>query len=92
MSVCADLKKARAHIEDPKHWVKNRLYRHNEDGSRAFDAIGALWFTGGGRGSVAALNKAAAGMGFLDAETLNDLSDHSTVLRMFDLAINECGQ
>jgi RNase adaptor protein for sRNA GlmZ degradation len=81
-----ELRKARALIDTPEKWVKNRLAVLDEDPPK-YCAIGALWCSGGTRASVRLINEVAADMGFLNAEQLNDDTDHATVMRLYDAAI-----
>lgn len=87
---------ARALISNPDNWVRYCLSA-NTSGEWAlfsqacrFDASGAVY-----RVAPQAeherldriLTDAAYKLGFICADTLNDITDHETVMKMFDLAI-----
>lgn len=98
MSTADKLREARALIEDPAHWCKN-INAANIDGHECqvlstsavkFCAEGARWrVLGHWRREFAAyaLIKAAQDLGYKDVIDLNDDSNHATVMKMFDCAI-----
>jgi hypothetical protein len=77
------LEKARQRIADKDCWSQNRA----RDGERVC-ASQAVFDAGGGRKEILILNEAAQSLGkFAFAVSLNDKTDHQTVIQMFDLAI-----
>lgn len=93
----AALRACRARIENPERWIQGRA----EDSEGRCCAIGTAAVTLDAHGHYRladdvrrALDRAAFDMGFgrgmagkRAAAVLNDTTDHATVLRMFDVAI-----
>lgn len=87
------LREARALISDPKNWTQHEYARNSNDypvsvrGPLAtkWCAVGAVVKVGGS--TDLSLLDAARLLGFWSVFRLNDMTDHDTVLWMFDLAI-----
>lgn len=83
------LKAAKARISDPANWLQNGY----EDALGHVCAVGAIVKVSKHstyaveKLDVCRLQKAAREMGHENAADLNDFTDHPTVMRMFDRAI-----
>ncbi len=99
------LSSAKALIQDESHWTQESFANTeagqpvwaNDPKACKFCSLGALaktdgkQFTGSFDTSCKELTEAAQSLGYDDVPDLNDNADHHTVLRMFDLAIEACG-
>ena len=101
-TLVADLRAARDLISDPARWTQRTEARNRYGQPVRPDSPDAVcWCAGGARVKIVplrsrsevrrALNHAAWSMGFGSPAVLNDTTDHSTVLAMFDLAIEKTG-
>lgn len=94
------LKRAREKIAKPENWCQ-RAFAKDADGgicqtqspiATCWCAIGALLAVRGDsyRGlALIRLTKAANILGYAYASVLNDKTDHETVLKMYDIAMEE---
>ncbi len=87
------LDEAQERIRNPENWCQEALFQTTRDGTRQWCARGAvkseLWY----QGVDALLSRAAVEMGHIGTRglhhavvALNNTTDHSTVMAMFDLA------
>jgi len=93
------LQEARALIENPDHWCQGHLSKHT-NGKMQRCALGALqdssYFNGTMKGLLTARSFLYDAVQILSPgdgiSLLNDTTNHETVLKMFDLAIDHAKQ
>lgn len=94
MTPAEELMAARDLISDPRNWTRHALARNSGGFSVSVISPYAVKFCVNGalcRAStgdvISYLTKAANDLGYPDTVTLNDESNHETVMEMFDRAI-----
>lgn len=94
--VVQDLRAAKALIEDPDRWCQGAFAKMSNgmevmpinSAAHSYCALGsAIKVSNQEFTLAAALNRTAKKMGHDYASVLNDSTDHPTVMKMFDLAI-----
>lgn len=93
MTTAEQLMEARDLISDSEHWIQGNLaaddsYRRTSvPKATKFCAMGVLCKANVGTDACEILERAAYELGYFSVPFLNDNTDHSTVMEMFDLAI-----